>query len=542
MVAGVKWIVRGAVVAATGAPLAACALVSGLDNYESSVACAGDCHDDGSARGDEGAPAEDRTLADDAGDATVADGPLPLDVVEGDSDGPALDDVDAPEPVDAEDGGGPDAPNDDAEGGCPTGFLLCDGTCTPVSDPDNCGRCANVCGAEGGAATCQPLPDTNAYVCIPSCPAGNLTLCDAGCVDTTSDPSHCGGCGVACPDAIPHSHPTCGDGGCGYACDNGYSACDGGCVSYTTASNCGSCGAACDTEGGTPLCAPSSVDGGPYACSSGCPASTPSRCGGGCTNTATDLTNCGGCGTSCTTSVSHATPVCSGGSCTFVCDTGYTMCGGACVDVTSDPNNCGGCGVGHVCGLTQTCVSGACTSRCSTTTDCPSGYACNGTTCTTSCSANQACHGGCCQNGSCVSGLSGSACGTGGGACVPCSSQANNFACVNGACGCNVATDCASLNACSTALHQCQGLCGGANTGCNGGCCSNLDAGGTCQPGNVDNQCGGTGVQCSDCQSGCGPGPHCVANACACGSNLDCLSTVSCVGRGICGDGGACEP
>jgi hypothetical protein len=196
--------------------------------------------------------------------------------------------------------------------------------------------------------------------------------------------------------------------------------------------------------------------------------------------------------------------------------------------------------VGHVCGLTQTCVGGVCTSLCQKTTDCPAGFACNGTTCTTACNVNQACHDGCCQNGMCTTGLTQGACGTNGGTCANCTGQPNGTACVNGACGCNVPTDCAALNACSTAVHMCQVLCGGANTGCNGGCCTNL-SGGTCVPGNMDMQCGGDGNLCNDCQSGCNPGPHCLANACACGNTLDCLGNSACTGRGICGDAGACQ-
>jgi hypothetical protein len=114
------------------------------------------------------------------------------------------------------------------------------------------------------------------------------------------------------------------------------------------------------------------------------------------------------------------------------------------------------------------------------------------------------------------------------------------MACVGGVCGCNVATDCPTLNACSTALHQCEGLCGGANTACNGGCCSNID-GGFCVAGNADNQCGGNGGQCGNCQSGCSPGPRCIANACACSTGGDCLGNVACIGRGVCTDAGACH-
>jgi hypothetical protein len=67
-------------------------------------------------------------------------------------------------------------------------------------------------------------------------------------------------------------------------------------------------------------------------------------------------------------------------------------------------------------------------------------------------------------------------------------------------------------------------------------------SGGTCVAGNLDTQCGGTGGQCNDCQTSCSPGPHCLSNACACATTLDCLGGGSaCSGRGICGDAGACH-
>jgi hypothetical protein len=99
---------------------------------------------------------------------------------------------------------------------------------------------------------------------------------------------------------------------------------------------------------------------------------------------------------------------------------------------------------------------------------------------------------------------------------------------VAGLCGCNAASDCSSLYSCSLAIHSCQQLCGGANTGCNGGCCTNLLTGGQCVQGNLDTECGGAGGQCDNCQSSCAPGPHCLNNVCGCNNVIDCLAFSSC--------------
>jgi len=421
---------------------------------------------------------------------------------------------------------------------CASGYQECNGACVQYTTAANCGSCGNACSGDGGAAVCAG--SNGSYACVSGCPPGAPTLCAGSCVDTTNDVNNCNACGAACTSSVTNSQPACEDGGCTFSCSAGTNLCDGACIQFTTASNCGACGVACSPEGGTPLCA-GSPDAGAYSCVSGCPPSASTRCGGACVDTTGDKSNCGACGVVCSTSVANAQPTCVGGACTFTCNSGFTLCNGACADVANDPNNCGGCGSTHACGGGMTCQAGQCTMTCTITSNCPPGYACNGTRCTTSCSQTQPCNGGCCANGTCVAGTTtATACGINGGACTNCTAQGNNRACANGLCGCNAASDCSSLNACSLAIHSCQQLCGGANTGCNGGCCTNMMTGGQCVQGNVDGQCGATGGQCENCQTACGPGPHCINDVCGCNNSLDCVATSACGSRQTC-TSGSCQ-
>src|SRR5262245_31466137 len=70
---------------------------------------------------------------------------------------------------------------------CPTGTTSCSGQCVNTNtDPLHCGNCITQC--SGGAVcmggTCQ-------------CPVG-LTLCGGQCVDTKKSVAHCGGCNMPC--------------------------------------------------------------------------------------------------------------------------------------------------------------------------------------------------------------------------------------------------------------------------------------------------------------------------------------------------------
>jgi hypothetical protein len=78
-------------------------------------------------------------------------------------------------------------------------------------------------------------------------------LCSGRCVDTTSDPSNCGGCANVCNPANV-GHAECASSACTYdTCSSGFGDCDGnranGCEVNlaTNAQHCGSCSTSCSS-------------------------------------------------------------------------------------------------------------------------------------------------------------------------------------------------------------------------------------------------------------------------------------------------------
>jgi hypothetical protein len=250
-----------------------------------------------------------------------------------------------------------------------------------------------------GAADCLD-PDCAPTLACSSCATEGRTLCGGECVDTASDPRHCGGCGIACSPGDVCQSSSCRPGGdcretpctgftycnladgacmpgcassgqCGSnescdvathqcACNAGFHRCSGMCVSNGSPLSCGSlcepcpadpnghatcdgsvCGTVCNENflfcGGRCTACPT---GGTVGCAGDRCVCLPGYhdCGGRClSNTSVE-----GCGTSCTPCPTdpNGTPTCDGASCGLDCSGGYHVCGGACAS-NVDPQHCG---------------------------------------------------------------------------------------------------------------------------------------------------------------------------------------------------------
>src|SRR5690606_38518444 len=76
---------------------------------------------------------------------------------------------------------------------CADGYINCGGMCTDITgDGKNCSAGGMACAAE---QVCS------AGACQDSCTEPGRTRCDSSCVDMVSNPSHCGGCRLACTGA-----------------------------------------------------------------------------------------------------------------------------------------------------------------------------------------------------------------------------------------------------------------------------------------------------------------------------------------------------
>ncbi len=189
------------------------------------------------------------------------------------------------------------------------GILQCtQTTCANVtSDVKNCGFCGNDC-TQGGTLM---FPDIVCQSGQCRCQGGQQDICASAapfppvlaCIDTTSDPNNCGGCGLLVDGGGPFS-----DGGLPpspYICSGVKDACTGG--------NCN-----CPNNG--VFCGP-----GTYTADAGF------NDGGVCLNTTADPVNCGACGNNC--NVTYAPDsFCQYSNCLCNLDAGMCV-------VTDDPFN-----------------------------------------------------------------------------------------------------------------------------------------------------------------------------------------------------------
>ncbi len=311
----------------------------------------------------------------------------------------------------------------------------------------SCGGSARIDGGASGGGASTSSTGAGAAECGPT-PCGNgLSCCDGACIDTRSDPTHCGACGNTClPDE------TC---------------CDGACANTDLdAAHCGMCNHACGPGG---VCVSGTCG---FDCVGGATA-----CGNVCVDTSTDPQHCGGCYNACAPGELCSDGVCQGPPCADAIhnqDETDVDCGGAV---------CPPCADGKACLADADCASGHCPS--------------DDLVC-----CDMAC------NGPCV-GCAFSKTGAPDGACTPlpfadpegdcsfnCGTCDGMGGCVAPTCGC--ACPCI-LDAECVSGHCADNIC--CNSACNGTCeaCMTSGSEGTCTP----------HPQGTDPDSECPPGQLC---------------------------------
>lgn len=121
----------------------------------------------------------------------------------------------------------------DIQLGCNTDRTLCMGRCVDTtSDPMHCGECSHTCESpEGGRGTCTRSS------CGIVCDRGRHP-CGLACrLDT--DAEACGASCTRCGSGPANSHPICtADGVCGAVCDSGYVPSNGACIPRCTTGAC----------------------------------------------------------------------------------------------------------------------------------------------------------------------------------------------------------------------------------------------------------------------------------------------------------------
>jgi hypothetical protein len=127
-------------------------------------------------------------------------------------------------------------------------------------------------------------------------------------------------------------------------CPAGQGACGGTCAALATdVNNCGACGTVCAVG---------------ESCAAGHCVTADGRvdCGGRSVDLASSATDCGACGHDCgglfCTTSGGAT------ACAEACGSGQTACGHDCIELPSDRFNCGACG--RACGTNERCSGGEC--------------------------------------------------------------------------------------------------------------------------------------------------------------------------------------
>ena len=426
--------------------------------------------------------------------------------------------------------------------------------------------------APDAAQTDGAAPDDAADVPAMMCMVGQ-TNCGGVCLDTATNISNCGGCGVRCPSMMACVRGTCTgemlpDGGMmppdvpPVMCGVGQTNCGGSCVVTTSDPfNCGICGNRCTSTQlcGGGMCVPRMpADGGVPPSDGGvtCAAGL-ADCGGFCINLQTDPGHCGACPTVCS-----ASQMCTAGACvplsTPTCTmAGFGLCGGFCINLQTDPGHCGACPT--MCSSSQICRGGVCVTG---TPDggtgpapdagpvtCAAGLtACGGVcnnlqadpnhcgTCTTVCSATQVCSAGRCSS------TGGSDAGSPDAGSVTCSAGLTNC---GGVCN-DLQADPSHCGTCTTVCPAGQFCSAGRCSSTGGSDAGSPDAGGvTCGAGLTN--CGGVcnnlqtdPGRCGSCTTACSATQVCMAGSCMTVTGGGDAGTTMC-GAGLTNCGGVCN-
>lgn len=351
--------------------------------------------------------------------------------------------------------------------------------------------------------------------------ADAATACEVGTFD------NCSACGDSCAAySLPGASDfACVSGQCEMvSCTPPYEDCDGdrtnGCeVNLSSLSNCGGCGLSCGYLNASAACNLGACEF--VACGAGFGNCDADLAGNGCERPLNSLTDCGGCGVSCTRA--NGTATCDSGTCALSqCNNGFDNCdfdnATGCETPLDTVANCQSCGT--ICDILtaseSSCSGGACTAA-----TCAAGQAdCNfdGLSCETNLSTLT----------DCVS------CGV---SCGDANGRLNNSTatCTSGSCQVDVCdvpfANCDSVpgNGCETTLTT-LGDCGACNTGCGLDNAGESCATGTCLITSCDSgfeNCDGD--QSTGCEAQLGTNTHCGGCNLAC-SAVEVCENAQCVG------------